>query len=85
VEQKDQAIVDPDDLLDLDEALTRLKAVDARAADLVQLRVFAGMTVDEAARHLEISASTAKRLWAYARAWLGREIASSSEPEPHPA
>lgn len=63
-----------DDVLDLDDALTRLGAVDARAAQLVTLRVFAGMTVDEIAAHLKVSPSTAKRSRTYGRAWLGREL-----------
>src|SRR3954463_7233472 len=63
-----------DELLDLDDALTRLSAVDPQAAELVKLRVFAGMTVDEAAALQGVSPRTAKRNWAYARAWLGREL-----------
>jgi RNA polymerase sigma factor (TIGR02999 family) len=69
-----------DDLLDLDAALTRLSGVDAQAAELVELRVFAGMTVDEVARHLRVSPRTAKRSWAYARAWLMREMAPAPDP-----
>jgi RNA polymerase sigma factor (TIGR02999 family) len=65
-----------DELLDLDDALTRLSAVDPLAAELVKLRVFAGMTVEEAAALQGVSSRTAKRNWAYARAWLGRELAS---------
>jgi RNA polymerase sigma factor (TIGR02999 family) len=64
----------PDDLLALDEALTRLATVDETAAKLVQLRYFAGMSIPEAAEVLGISARTADRLWAYARAWLHEEI-----------
>jgi RNA polymerase sigma factor (TIGR02999 family) len=67
-----------DELLDLDEALTKLGAVDLQAAELVKLRAFAGMTIDEAAQHLGISPRTAKRSWAYARAWLGREMSIDS-------
>lgn len=63
-----------DDLLDLDEALSRLGSVEKRAAELVKLRVFAGMKLDEAAQALGISPRTAKRDWAYARAWLRREM-----------
>jgi RNA polymerase sigma factor (TIGR02999 family) len=69
-----------DDLLDLDEALTRFSGVDGQAAELVRLRVFAGMTVDEVARHLGVSPRTAKRSWAYARAWLMREMALGPDP-----
>jgi RNA polymerase sigma factor (TIGR02999 family) len=63
-----------DELLDLDEALERLSKVDANAAQVVKLRVFAGMTIDEAARVLSLSSRTAKRDWAYAQAWLGRAL-----------
>ena len=70
-----------DELLDLDDALTRLAAVDPPAAELVKLRVFAGMTVDEAASLQGISPRTAKRNWAYARAWLGRELAAKASHE----
>jgi DNA-directed RNA polymerase specialized sigma24 family protein len=62
-----------DDLLDLDEALTKLSKVDSAAARLVELRVFAGMAVEDAAQVLGVSPRTAKRTWAYARAWLRRE------------
>jgi RNA polymerase sigma factor (TIGR02999 family) len=67
-----------DELLDLDDALTRLSAVDPQAAELVKLRVFAGMTVEEAAALQGVSSRTAKRNWAYARAWLGRELAANT-------
>jgi RNA polymerase sigma factor (TIGR02999 family) len=64
----------PDDLLDLDEALTQLEAVDPQAALLVKLRYFAGVTVPQAAEALGISPRAADLLWAYARAWLLRKI-----------
>lgn len=67
-----------DDLLALDEALTRLAAREPQKAELVKLRYFAGCSIDEAAEALGISRATAKRYWAYARAWLYAEI---SEPE----
>jgi RNA polymerase sigma factor (TIGR02999 family) len=63
-----------DDLLALDEALTRLAAKDPRKARLVELRYFAGLTLDEAAAALGISPATADRDWAFARAWLHREL-----------
>ncbi|HTL55126.1 MAG TPA: sigma-70 family RNA polymerase sigma factor [Candidatus Limnocylindrales bacterium] len=63
-----------DDLLALDEALDRLETVDARAAELVKLCFFVGLTQEQAAKHLEISISTVERTWAFARAWLFREI-----------
>ena len=63
-----------DPLLDLDAVLTKLAEVDAELAELVELRFFAGLTIDEAAVALGISPRTAKRNWAYARAWLRREL-----------
>jgi RNA polymerase sigma factor (TIGR02999 family) len=63
-----------EDLLALDEAMNRLAATDRAAADVVQLRYFAGLTLPEAAQALGISPRTAGRLWAFARAWLRREI-----------
>ena len=65
-----------DALLDLDSALTRLEEIDSPAAQIVKLRVFAGMTVEQAAEVLNVSPRTAKRNWAYARAWLSRELAA---------
>ncbi len=63
-----------EDLLALDEALNKLAATNRQAADLVQLRYFAGLSLPEAAQTLKISPRTAGRLWAYARAWLRREV-----------
>ena len=63
-----------DELLALDEALTRLEAEDERKARLVTLRYFVGLTIEEAAEVLEISLATAKRDWTFARAWLQREL-----------
>jgi RNA polymerase sigma factor (TIGR02999 family) len=59
-----------EELLALDEALSQLAAADPEAAQLVQLRCFAGLTLAEAAQVLGVSPRTADRLWAYARAWL---------------
>ena len=59
-----------DDLLALDEALTRLAHVNPRAARLVHLRYFGGLTIQQAAEVLDISSRTADADWAYARAWL---------------
>jgi RNA polymerase sigma factor (TIGR02999 family) len=64
----------PDDLLALDEALTRLAADEPQVAELVKLHCFAGLAVEEAAQALGISARTAYRNWAYARAWLFRAL-----------
>jgi RNA polymerase sigma factor (TIGR02999 family) len=63
-----------DDLIALDEALERLSKKDKVKADLVKLRYFAGLTIEQSAEALNISATTAKRYWAFARAWLVREI-----------
>jgi RNA polymerase sigma factor (TIGR02999 family) len=63
------------DLLALDEALSRLAATDALAANLVQLRYFGGLTMPEAAAALGISLRQAERNWTYARTWLHRELA----------
>jgi RNA polymerase sigma factor (TIGR02999 family) len=68
-----------EDLLALDEALTKLAEVDPTSARLVQLRYFAGLTIPETAKMLGISARTADRLWVYARAWLHQEIQGTSE------
>jgi RNA polymerase sigma factor (TIGR02999 family) len=62
------------DLVALDEALTKLAGQDKLKADLVQMRYFAGLTLDQAATILGISPATADRYWAYARAWLHQEI-----------
>jgi RNA polymerase sigma factor (TIGR02999 family) len=70
-----------DQLIDLDDALSRLAAADPQAAELVKLRVFAAMTIEEIAAVQGVSARTVKRNWAYARAWLGRELAAYDEPK----
>jgi len=65
----------PDDqLLALNEALDRLAALEPQQAELVKLRYFVGLKIDEAAEVLGISKTTAKRWWTYARAWLHAEI-----------
>jgi RNA polymerase sigma factor (TIGR02999 family) len=66
--------VPSDELLALDEALSRLQQKDPRKAELVKLRFFAGMTNDQAAELLGISRATAERDWTFARAWLYKEI-----------
>jgi RNA polymerase sigma factor (TIGR02999 family) len=71
-----------DDLVALDAALTRLATVDAQAARLVELRHFAGLSIAEAAEALGISPRTADRVWAFARAWLYRELTgTAANPE----
>jgi RNA polymerase sigma factor (TIGR02999 family) len=64
----------PADLVALDEALHELEAVDARMAQIVQLRFFAGLSVEETAAALEISERTVKREWSVARAWLFQRL-----------
>jgi len=64
----------PEILLTLDEALDRLAREDPTKAELVKLRYFAGLTIPQAAKVLNISKATADRYWSYARAWLFHEI-----------
>jgi RNA polymerase sigma factor (TIGR02999 family) len=66
--------IDPDDLIALDEALQKLSQKHKTKADLVKLRYFAGLTIEQSAEFLGISTATAKRYWTYARAWLIREV-----------
>jgi RNA polymerase sigma factor (sigma-70 family) len=61
-------------LLDLDAALAKLATIDSRLGDLVVLRFFGGMSVEEAAEALGVSPATVKRDWSRARAWLFREL-----------
>jgi len=65
---------DPDVVLALDEALTRLAERDPRASRIVHLRFFAGLSVDETAAALDLSPRTVKREWTFARAWLYDEL-----------
>jgi RNA polymerase sigma factor (TIGR02999 family) len=69
-----------DDLLAMDEALDRLVEVDPRAAELVKLCFFVGLTQEQAAEHLGVSVSTIERTWSFARAWLFREIQKQRNP-----
>ena len=64
----------PEELLALDESLSRLAAEDADAARIVDLHFFAGLSIEEAAEALGVSRATAYRQWAYARAWLRCEL-----------
>jgi RNA polymerase sigma factor (TIGR02999 family) len=64
-----------EDLLALDEALTRLTAHDPIKAEVVKLRYFAGLTMPEIARSLDLSLATVERYWTYARTWLYAELA----------
>jgi RNA polymerase sigma factor (TIGR02999 family) len=68
-------------LLAVDDALEQLAAGDRTAAELVKLRFFAGMTLDEAAKALGMARRTADRVWAYARAWLFDRLRNGSGPD----
>lgn len=75
VQQVNVACVLPEEqILAVDDALDRLAAVNARAAEVVKLRFFAGLTESQVAAHLGISVATVERTWAFARAWLYQEI-----------
>jgi RNA polymerase sigma factor (TIGR02999 family) len=83
VELEESTIPSPmpdDDLLALDEALSGLETFDPRAAELVKLCFFVGLTQEQAAKHLGLSISTVERTWAFARAWLFREIQKGRQP-----
>jgi RNA polymerase sigma factor (TIGR02999 family) len=67
-----------DELLALDEAIDRLATVDGRAAQVVKLCFFAGLTQEQAAEELGVSVATAERRWSFARAWLFRELRKES-------
>jgi RNA polymerase sigma factor (TIGR02999 family) len=70
-----------DDVLEVDEALTKLEAFDDQAAQLVKLRYYAALTIPQAAEILQVSPRTADRIWAFARAWLHQEIYGAPPPE----
>jgi RNA polymerase sigma factor (TIGR02999 family) len=72
---------EPADLVALDESLTRLAAFDPQQGRIVELRVFAGLTVEETAQVLDISPATVKRDWSVAKAWLLREVQKQSTRE----
>jgi RNA polymerase sigma factor (TIGR02999 family) len=66
------------DLIALDEALTNLALIDPRKAQIVELKYFGGMTIEEAAEVLEVSTPTVERDWKMAKIWLHREISKTS-------
>ena len=68
------------DVLQVDAALQELRLVAPRLADLVSLRFFAGLSIQDSAQALQVSAATAKRDWVFARAWLQRRIGTSGAP-----
>jgi RNA polymerase sigma factor (TIGR02999 family) len=69
-----------DEIIALDRALDRLSALDERSARVVMLRYFAGLTVEQTAAAMDLSPATVKKCWVFARAWLNREIGSSTTP-----
>src|SRR5262245_40839262 len=69
-----------EDLLDLDDALRALERLDARKAQIVTLRFFSGLTVEETASALDLSPATVKNDWSFARAWLHREVHAADTP-----
>jgi RNA polymerase sigma factor (TIGR02999 family) len=82
LDQRDAlAAAPPEDLLALDEALEGLTRQDPRSAQLVKLHCFAGLTVEQAARALDLSRTEGYRLWTFARAWLHCQLAGSSTAE----
>ena len=72
-------VMDADSWLDLDDALTQLKKVDPSAASLAEVRIFGGLSVEEAGEALGLSRATAFRTWTYARAWLTAALADRSK------
>jgi RNA polymerase sigma factor (TIGR02999 family) len=76
------APADDEEVLLLDEALARLADARPRAAELVKLRFFAGLTLEEIAPLVALSPGTTRRLWTFARAWLRRDMQRSAEPAP---
>ncbi len=69
---------DPDLLLDIDSALARLASEDPSSADVARYRLFAGLSIDEAAEAMGVSRASAYREWAYARSWLATALDSAS-------
>ena len=70
------------DLLALDDALRRMEEEDGRMSQIVMLRFFAGLSVEDTARAAEVSPTTVKREWACARAWLYAELYGESASNP---
>lgn len=74
------ACATPEEIVMIDDALARLAGEDARAAEVVKLRLFAGLSMEQAAEAIGISRATAYRQWTYTRAWLRSEINGSLRP-----
>jgi RNA polymerase sigma factor (TIGR02999 family) len=81
LDEAHRVLESPDDLLVLDDALDRLAAEDATAAAVVKLRLFAGLSVEEAADALGLARATAYRHWQFARAWLRTELGDGAPAE----
>ena len=78
-EDADMAIEVPsEDIVALDEALSKLSASDKMKADLIKLRYFAGLTIEQAAEALNLSLTTTKRHWRYSKAWLYDQLTNDS-------
>ena len=75
------SVADPDTLLDIDAALTRLAAEDPSSAEVARFRLFAGLSIDETALALGLARATAFREWAYARSWLTTALAARTDPD----
>jgi RNA polymerase sigma factor (TIGR02999 family) len=71
-----------DEMIALDEALDRLSKIDPRAAEVVKLCFFTGLTQEQSAKELGVSLATAERLWSFARAWLFKEVKKATCEEP---
>ncbi|MEM7587076.1 MAG: ECF-type sigma factor [Acidobacteriota bacterium] len=71
---QDGAGLDPEQILDVHSVLDQLEAIDPRAAEVIKFRFFVGMTVEETAIALDVSAATVKRNWSFARLWLYRAL-----------
>lgn len=82
VHDQNNAILDSAlDILELDDALDRFANIDARKAEVVQMRYFGGLSIDEIAQAMEISPATVKRDWLLAKAWLFRELYGEPPPQ----
>lgn len=83
IDEFDRApMTDPDTVLDIDDALNRLNAEDATSAEIARLRLFAGLSIDEAADALGIARASAFREWAYARSWLTAALTARQHSNP---
>ena len=82
LDEADSVVIsDPDTVLDVDEALTRLASEDATPAEVARFRLFAGLSIDDTAIALGLSRATAFREWAYARTWLTTALAASERKD----